>query len=167
MPRLTLFCAVLLGFVTTGCAQEGDLVLADDWVLVHPDDDPTEGVPADQAPCPRRAASVEAGALELDTAVCDWITVEAPSRLRVRAGTELELFFFHAALSANEPAEAVMEVHIGEGTTWTHTAPVPSSSAFYDEVLVLEQTLRPDDPLVLHVHNHGANTYTLGHVRTR
>ena len=133
--------------------------------LVPPSEDPVPDRPDDATACPRRAAAVEAGALELDSTACDWITVRAPSLLKVRKGQEVELFFFHAPLAAEEPAEAVMEIRIGDEVWWRQVAQIPASDAFYEETLEAPAAVEEGDAIVLHVHNHGSNTYTLGHLR--
>lgn len=162
LPILLALCA---------CGETGDLVLAEDWSLVPPSEDPVPGRPADAAACPSRAITIEAGALEADTAICGWITAEASARFRVRKGRELDLFVFHRALTAPEPAEAIMGINLGQPSgeaqdwTWGEAVPVPSRDDFYKEILVVEETIEEGDPLIFHVHNHGANTYTLGHLR--
>jgi len=152
--------------VLAGCAPEtGPLVAMEAFELLPFSEDPIPDRPDDAVPCPRRATAIEAGALELDSTVCDWITVQAPALIKVREGQDLELFFFHAALAAPEPTEAVMEVRLGDEVIWRQVDPVPSSDAFYDQAIPSPVALSPGDPVIVHVHNHGANTYTLAHLR--
>jgi hypothetical protein len=150
-----------------GCASpEGPLVLPEDWVLVDPEDDPWPGVPPEAEACSRRALRVEVGTIELDTAVCDWITATAPARIDVRPGRALELLAWHAPLVAEDVAEATMGVRTEAGAVWEVEVPVPAASAFYDVQVTVPERVREGDPLYLHVHNHGNNSYRLAHLRT-
>ena len=158
---------LLLAPIFAACASgPEDLALPEDWVVIAPEEDPVEGNPLTE-PCPPRAAVVEAGALELDTVDCPWITVRAESRARVRPGQEIELLLIHTALSATEPAEAVLQLYLNDtdSPVWEKRLPVPSPNGFYAETVQLSDKLRAGEPIYFHVHNHGANNYTIGHLR--
>jgi hypothetical protein len=142
-----------------------DLALAPDWALAAADADPWPGRPVDAPACPGRTVYDESGSVEIDTNLCSWVSVVADARHDVAAGDPVELLFFHSALVADEPAEAVMGVAIAGTELWTTTVPVPSASGFYAPELPSPIDVAEGDPIVLHVHNHGANTYQLGHLR--
>ncbi|MFK7930618.1 MAG: hypothetical protein AB8H79_20700 [Myxococcota bacterium] len=151
---------------TVGCGSaSGDVVSGDRFVLVDPADDPIDGIPAGAEPCSVLAANVEAGALELSTVECPWVTAAAPAKVRVREGDTLELFVFHSALTAQDPAEATVLVATDTDILWSQTLPVPSPTGFYSVEIQAPSRINTGENIYFHAHNHGSNTYTLGHLR--
>ena len=163
--RLVWLGLVVCGLTACGRPDWRDLALAEDWSLVAPADDPWPGRPPEAAACPERTAYEESGSIEIDTNLCDWVTLTAPARWAVAADEPVQMLFFHSALAAEAPTEAVMAIAFGETEVWSLTSPVPSASAFFTPDLTSPVDVEVGDPLVLHVHNHGANTYQLGHLR--
>lgn len=164
-PPRTSLAALLLG-CAPGCGPaSGDLALGEDWALVDPADDPIAGAPTEASPCSSLATAVEAGAIELDTNACPWVTVRAPSRERIRAGDEIELFLFHTALTAPDPAQATIQINLEEDVLWTRTIDIPAATNFFETTVEAPTALRAGEYLYFHAHNHGSNTYTLGHLR--
>lgn len=108
---------------------------------------------------------VEDGAVELDTSICGWITVETTAAVAVEAGAEIDLFALHAALTAEAPAEAEFGVRVEDRVLWEVHRPIPSTDAYFAETFPSPVAIAEGDRLLLHVHNHGANTYRLGHLR--
>lgn len=152
--------------VLSACGPDsGDLALAEDWALLAPEDDPVPGRPFDLPPCSTLALAVEAGAIELATDTCSWITVAAESRVNVRAGDPIELFLFHSALTAPEPATSVLEIRLGDEIAWEERLAIPGTTNFFETTIESPTALSRGGLVYLHVHNHGANTYTLGHLR--
>lgn len=162
-PRwLPAFAVGLVGCTTPDWQ---DLAFADDWRLVAEGADPWPGRPSDAPACPERAVYEETGSIEIDTDLCDWVTITAPSRHQVQLGEAVDFLFFHSALAADDPTQATMGLAFGEEIVWTLTVPVPSAGGFYTPDRTAPVAVREGDPLYLHVHNHGANTYQLGHLR--
>ena len=118
----------MIATALAGCASPEwhDLALAEDWSLVTPAADPWPDRPNDAEACPDRAAVVESGSIEVDTNLCDWITITAPARRDVRAGGPIEMLFFHSALATEEEegGEAVMAVAFGDAVLFGTLADV-------------------------------------------
>lgn len=142
-----------------------DLVDIEDWELVEPEDDPVPGRPPELLPCSPAAAVIEDDGLELLTEVCSWITVAAPLLQPVRRGDPIELLLFHGALNAPTPATASMELWSSAGRLWHQRVPVPGPARIFDVELSAAVDLEAGELVFVHVHNHGDNVYTLGHLR--
>jgi hypothetical protein len=156
----------LIATSTGACAaaENEDLALPEDWSLVDAAEDPVPDRP-DGTACPERALVVEAGYLELDTAACGWITAMAPARHGTTLGDPLQVFAFHTALVAEETAEAVFSLYAEDTLLWEQRMTIPASGGFFEDEVILPRDLDAGTPLYVHVHNHGANSYRLAHVR--
>lgn len=104
---------------------------------------------------------VEEDALEVRTEFCNYLSLSQESLLDLEAGTELELVLSHSALNFNAPATAHIAVSIGGNSIWETTVDIPSENNLLKETLVLPFAVSGGDPIEVHLHNHGDNTWTV------
>jgi hypothetical protein len=143
----------VLGLLLVGCAEApGPLIDPLGWESTT--DDPWGGGP----PC--EVWWWEDGTvLELSTDACEWPTVAQPIQHDLFAGDVLEAGALWGALYAEAPATATLGVALGDAVLWEHTVDIPGGSGDTPFTVVLDEDVPAGTPLVLHVHNHGLNSY--------
>ena len=65
----------------------------------------------------------------------------------------------HFDLRAPEPATAHVAVLFGDEVQWELEIPIPSYAYVYTETFQATRALAPGEPIRLHLHNHGQNTW--------
>ena len=115
-------------------------------------------VDTDDAAC-ASGFQVEAGVFEVETDLCSWGTFQQPLLANVSAGTPLRIIAGHLPLWAPEPAEGVLRLQVGDQPIWELTVPIPLGAMLYDEEIPAPVDLYADDPVTLHIHNHGTNSW--------
>ena len=169
MSRSVLACAFVAAF---GCAPEavddGTTTMIIDpigWEILEGADDPYAAeMPAGitcYAPGVRQDDFGGQVGLEVATGLCDWLSVRQPSTSRIPAGAEVSVRLWHFELVAPEPGEARLAVMIDGAPAWAKRIPIPSPSGLVHETWTMPQAAAAGAPIVFHVDNHGANTYTL------
>lgn len=108
---------------------------------------------------------VEGGSLEIDTGACNYLLVEQPLRAAVPAGTPIVVRLWHQVLHAEAPTTGHLAVAVGDDILLSYTAPIPGPGAIHEHVIAAPRDLPAGEPIVLHLHNHGANTWNLGACR--
>ncbi len=164
-----LAVAVVAG-ASTGCPTDAAqspgpaaLVVLDDrtaWVeIADAIDDPF----ADHRPatvgCIDATWIAEAGSLELSTDLCSYIALAQPSLAPLAAGDTVHLEVFHFDLTAPDPTQAHWAVAIGEEVVWSTSPPIPTAAGYFSEDITVESDHPRGTPVVVHLHNHGQNTY--------
>ena len=133
------------------------------WQPVPLEDDPFKEYAPDEVLCPIGGYEVEGeGAdqiLEVDTTICNFVTLEQPLRRSLRMGDTLEWSMWHLTLVFTEPAQAFVFLTIGEHTLWEKTMPIPSPAAAYSRQLTVPADIEAGAPIRIHVHNHGNNSW--------
>ncbi|MCA9571787.1 MAG: hypothetical protein KC656_28310 [Myxococcales bacterium] len=163
-------CSLVLAALV-GCGHPyGDLATPQDWVPLDAAEDPFPDRP-DTVDCPPAARVVEVledgqPALDVDTGTCRYLGVGQPLALDVRAGDLVELHLFHGALTAEEPAEAHCALRIGDWSVFDAIEPIPTVAVDHVETLEAPTDLPAGTPVVLHLHNHGANSWTFVSLRS-
>lgn len=159
MARSTAISAVIsslftvCGLAACGPDEPVDLIDPALWALVSPDPlDPSVQCGAD-------GLLFEEGLVEIDTTRCGHVTVSQPSLDRVRKGDDLDLFAFHSALSAPEPAVGRMTLWIDEVLVWQVTPDIPSAEGVYIETVQAPARAPKGSTVQLHVSNHGGNSW--------
>ena len=103
--------------------------------------------------------AVEEEQIEVRTEDCAWISLTQGLSREVPAGTEVRGGVLWDGLYADEPAEAVLGLAVAGEVVWEATVPIPSGSD--DAPLHVRSTgWMAGDEVVIHVHNHGLNSYT-------
>ena len=113
--------------------------------------------------CPGIPYREEYGGVEISTGRCEQITLIQPSLSTVNEGEKLRLIAWHSQLISDEPTRqtgAIM-VAVRDHVIWSEQSPIPGGARSFDLTFESEIDIRRGDPIRLHVHNHGANAWTL------
>ncbi|HHO49408.1 MAG TPA: hypothetical protein ENK18_00720 [Deltaproteobacteria bacterium] len=117
--------------------------------------------PPDSA-CPLGGVLVEEGGkLEVNTGLCSYAWLEQPLLAGLLPGDEVEVSLWHQDLISEEPAEGHVALLIGDQVVWEITVSIPAEATPYTESVVVAFAAEVGEPLQLHLHNHGANTWNL------
>jgi len=104
---------------------------------------------------------VEEDELEVRTQFCNYLSLTQQSLLNLPAGTELELALSHSDLDYNAPAMAHVAITIGGNTLWQKDISIPGESEIIRQTVTLPFAIEAGDPINMHLHNHGNNTWGL------
>lgn len=153
-----------------GCAEErikepARLADVDQWMRVT---DPAMDLfaamrPAD-ATCDETGLYIDPTTLgfEIDTGLCDYVTLTQPTRVELLAGDIVELIVYHDVLMAPTPdAEGYVGLAIDGEILWETTVSIPRNPDKLSPEIVLERDIPAGAEIQIHVHNHGANTWEL------
>jgi hypothetical protein len=102
---------------------------------------------------------LEAGRGEVDTTLCNHVTLSQPSLIRVHEGDVLDLFAFHSALAAPEPAQGRMALWMDDVLIWEVLPDIPSSEVIYLDTVVSPQDFSKGVTVQLPISNHGGNSW--------
>lgn len=139
------------------------LVALDEWSPVSRDEDPFV-VDASIAPAcvgPGFYLEDQYHWVEIDTGVCNWVTLSGNARAAVVEGQMLELSVSHYDLEAAAPTEANLQLRLDGCDAWSKTIPIPSKAAVYKEQFASPCALPEHGRVLFHLNNHGQNTYQL------
>lgn len=173
VPRNLLLVSLLLAGCSTGSEprEVEDLVHATLWEVQSADDDPfPEHRAAADVICVQEAVRTEGPegdeVLDVDTADCPYLAASQPSLAPVFPGDRLSILAWHQALASTEPdAEGHMALVVDGALIWEIAVPIPGSADIYEPVVEMDSEVPEGAQVAVHVHNHGANTWRLGHVR--
>jgi len=141
------------------------LVDMEDWRSYDAALDPLRDHQPSVVSCDARSFYEELGALEVDTARCNYLLAVAPALRRVPAGSEVHLSLLHFDLQAPAPAEVHVAILFGDSVEWETTLPIPIRAGEQVAVFRSKRALDFQDPIRLHLHNHGGNTYMLNAIQ--
>jgi hypothetical protein len=137
------------------------LVPLEAWSSVARADDPfvtePEAAPACVGPGFRLETDLQQ--LELDTGLCNWVTLSGSALFDVSAGQELQLEFSHYNLEAAAPATAELKLAFPDCDVWTKALAIPGAAEVYKEQFASPCALKTGQSVLFHLHNHGQNTY--------
>ena len=137
------------------------------WSVVKADEDPFSDRP-ETVDCAPGTWRVESGLLDIDLLDCNYLSVKHPISHPVRAGDDLHLVLWHLFLRAeDEPTESHWAVAIDGVIIWEETLSIPADPTIFDLVVPAPSDLSKGSDLVVHLHNHGLNTYKVLYVESR
>lgn len=148
-------------------SQEGrpqDIPLLDHtkWTASLPEMDPFRVIWPDAARCDGDFAwHIEQDALEVDTGICTFVTLQQPLLASIKRGDSIKLGLWHVQLSSEIAAEAVVQLRTGTETLWSLTIPLPARANYLEPRFSAPANVAAGVPLYFHVHNHGANSWYL------
>ena len=146
-----------------GETEPGTIVDHSLWESIPFESDPFQEYATEEVVCPIGGYKAEGvGAdqiLEVDTGICNFVTLEQPLPRSLRAGDILNWSLWHLTLVFAEPAEAFVTLTIGDYTFWERTMPIPSPAAAYTTQLTVPADIDSGAPIRIHLHNHGNNSW--------
>lgn len=131
------------------------------WQAVSPESDPHFDHRPAVVACRPGGWFVEFDALEVDTGECNYFAMYQPTQHRLAAGERLRLLLWHAKLAALEPAQAHIELTIGPELVWQRRIAIPGEANAFDLSFEVPVDVPVGTAIVLHLHNHGYNTWNL------
>jgi len=139
------------------------LVPLDGWTSVSRDADPLLAEPSAAPACLGPGFRLEPNDnwLEIDTGLCNWVTLMGTADAAVSEGQQLTLKVSHYNLEAAAPAEAHLRLRLGSCDAWSKVIPIPSPAAVYEEQFASPCALEAHGQVLFHLDNHGQNTYQL------
>lgn len=168
---------LIVAAAITGCAADvGEapaepraLVDASAWHAVDPADDPFADRRRPDVACDPTGYYVEfygpEPALEVDTALCNDITVEQPSLAAIAAGEQLLIRMWHYDLFSSVPGDGHAALAIDGEIVWSIDVPIPAASALVKQTVVIDHDVPAGTPIQYFVGNHGLNHWALIEVR--
>lgn len=100
--------------------------------------------------------------LEVEMELCNYLVVQQPSLVTARRGATVTVDLSHEELLVvDEPGQAHVAVWLGDLELLDETVPIPSLNGRYTVSRELEERVPAGTPVVLHLHNHGPNTWGL------
>lgn len=142
----------------------GSLVDHKLWSRVKPADDPFSDVPP-QVDCEFSATNYEylgdEWAFSVDTGSCNYVTAQQRALRDVASGEAIKVRLWHFELSAPEPAEAHAAVMVDGIPVLDERIPIPAPGGLVVREVRVERAIAAGAPVLLHLHNHGANSWSL------
>jgi hypothetical protein len=135
------------------------LVSAERWAPAVEDPFPAHQPPV--IDCPPDASRIEPQGLELDTGRCGYFLLTQPSLADLRPGDRVEVALLHQRLTAPDSTHAHVAIAIGDDVLWEREIPIPGDAQLFQDLVEIDHPAPAGTPIVLHLHNHGFNTYTL------
>jgi len=158
--------AATLAVLSCGCepaapadAVQRSLIDHAAWQEVATEDDPLNEHRPQTVTCPGAAWGIEDATLEIDTGLCNYLSLSQPSLGEVSSGELISLVAWHAQLWDAETAEAHIAVLFDNTIAWQTIVPIPSDPGVFDLEFTAPVDLAVDAPIQLHLHNHGSNTW--------
>jgi len=160
MDRIT--GAIALLWLLGGCTSPGGRLIDNTtWSPLDPADDPLPSHRPDGAHCDDGSWYEEGGNLEVLTDTCSYLELSQPLLLDVHERDTIRIEGFHEALYANPPAQAHMALIVGDTVLWEYFADIPSDADVFTTTVDPPRAMKAGEPIIVHLHNHGANTWDL------
>lgn len=150
---------------TDGAVSYLSVIDQSEWANYPPELDPLADHQPDPIDCGIAGWFVERGEIEVSTGQCNYVLVEHPAQVDIPKSGTLELEVLHFDLDAVEPATAHIAVLFDDEVQWEREIPIPSFAYVYKDTLQATRALSVGEPVRLHLHNHGQNTWKLSSLR--
>jgi hypothetical protein len=103
---------------------------------------------------------------EIETVRCNYLTVVQPILAEVEPGDRIAVKIWRFELTTSESAEAHIAIAFDDGIAWDERVPIPSGSDMMTPSWVSPVGYPAGTPVYFHLHNHGANSWTLVELST-
>lgn len=130
------------------------------WQLTPPERDPLAAHRPELLTCAADSWGEEFGLLEVWTGGCNYFSAEQPLARALERGDPLRVSLWWAALIAPEPAHAHLALLVDGELLWEREVEIPSAASTLALELDSPVSAPAGAPLVLHLHNHGQNSWT-------
>ena len=150
-----------------GCKAEPPLLLPPaDWELAAQEFDPApEHRPVD-GECPDGSWYEEQDSLEVDTELCTYALLTQDLGADIHASQSWELSLWHARLWAPEATQAHAMLVVDDEIIFELLVEIPAQTDIYPMSGSFSDEHDALAPVVLHLHNHGANTWKLSGLKS-
>ncbi len=137
------------------------LITGEGWEVTPPSFDPYTAQRQERVLCAVSDYGQEYGGIEVSTQRCGYITLQQPLLTSIVEGDLISLEIWHSLLVSDEESEGVVEISLRGAPLWSETLLIPSPP--YSWSIKLESPISAErgELLLFHIHNHGANSYTL------
>jgi len=115
----------------------------------------------DEVNCPDSSWREEDGSLEVDTSTCNYLALSQPAAAEVRRGQPIHIVLWHDRLDAEDEGEAHIAITLKDEVLWEQFIPIPSEAVIYDQEVDSGTNLSQGEPIGLHLHNHGSNSWNV------
>jgi xanthosine utilization system XapX-like protein len=147
-----------------GVVEPGSLIDHAQWQVLAADADPLADHRPELVDCGLAGwkQEIETSSLEVDTNFCNYLAIAQPSLLALEQGQLVEVIFYHFDLVAPAPpTSAHVAILIDGQMLWEQEIAIPGDADFFVEEFASPISAELGSQVVLHVHNHGQNTYRL------
>lgn len=131
------------------------------WIQSEAQDDPLAAHRPTQVNCSSAGWYVEIESLEINTNYCNYLSLQQPSLVPIHEGHKIQLGFYHFNLTALDPGLAHVAVLVDGAPLWEQEIEIPGSAAVYSLEFAAPLSAPAGAQVVLHLHNHGQNTWVL------
>jgi hypothetical protein len=114
-----------------------------------------------EAVCGAGGFREELGGVEVDTGICAYAVLQHPLLESFDPRSAMQINWWHSDLVAAEPATGHLLLTVGEDTLYEAEIDIPGDAAAYLEDFEPGFSAEVGEPVVLHLHNHGYNTWNL------
>jgi hypothetical protein len=144
-----------------------ELVDLGDFTEMDEAADPFAPMVPGHLPCTPPAFVIEqdpagSSTLEVRTDVCNFLTLQQPAQVPIRRGDSLRLLLWHNTLETLESAQAYAAISIDGAVVWSVDVAIPSAAVSYTPTWRASKNVPEGSPVLLHIHNHGANAWRFG-----
>ena len=101
----------------------------------------------------------ELGGLEVDTSLCNYLSLEQPLMADLEQGDPVRLRMWWASLASVDPAEGHIAVFIDGMPLWEERVAIPGPAEARSLEFESPISAPAGATLTLHLHNHGYNTW--------
>lgn len=170
MRLLVATSLLVFGALAAGCGGEGvdpgPLVDPRAWQAMSAERDPMADHRPSEVICAQMGWIVEEDSLEIDTGACNYLSVTQALMRDVPQGSPVAVELWHQVLHAEDPAMGHAALFVDSTLVWERRVPIPSAGAVWLDDVEAPRSFETGDSVVFHLHNHGANTWRLGEVRS-
>ena len=117
--------------------------------------------------CDAYGLRAEYDAFEVRTEDCPYALVAWTLQEDVLDGDPLRIVITHGPLLAETPADAHLSLSVGGLPLWSTRRAIPHPPGIIDETVIAPRRLEVGEAVVLHLHNHGSNAWTLRGLSTQ
>jgi hypothetical protein len=144
-----------------GSIEAGSLIDHEKWQVLEAGDDPLADHRPEMIDCGLAGWYLETSKLEVDTNFCNYLGVEQPSLVALEHGQMVKVIFYHFDLVAPEPALAHVAIMIDAQVLWEQEIAIPGDANVFVEEFASPISAALGSQVVVHLHNHGQNTWVL------
>jgi hypothetical protein len=135
------------------------------WATVEAADDPLADHRPEPVLCDAGSTYQEGDDFEVDTDGCNYYAGAQGALFDVAAGDPIHARMWHFGLLPDSDGEAHVALLAGDVVLWQEVVPLEAGveveADLYEVDFAAPVAIEAGSPLVLHVHNHGSNTWAL------